>query len=50
MTEVKPGDLTEDERVAMIQLLQPAWDRIREPLRAPVVDLDLVRSRTRRRR
>jgi hypothetical protein len=35
MTEVKPRDLSAGELVAMISVLKPAWDRVREPMGAP---------------
>jgi hypothetical protein len=46
---VKPKDLTDDELVAMVEILRAASDRKRET-RPGVVDLDLVRSGKRTRR
>jgi hypothetical protein len=46
---VKPKDLTDDELVAMVEMLKAARDRKRET-RPGVVDLDLVRSVKRTRR
>jgi hypothetical protein len=42
---LKPKDLTDDELVAMVEILKAAQDRMQEPIRAGVVYLDLVRSR-----
>jgi len=48
--DVKPKDLTDDELVAMLEILKAAVDRKQESLRSQVVYLDVVRSGQRRRR
>jgi hypothetical protein len=49
MGEVKPGDMTACEIVALLTILRPAFERKRAAARQPAPVLELVRSGKRRR-
>jgi hypothetical protein len=49
MSEVRFSDMTTDELLAMLSILQRVLDRVHDAMIGPVVDLDSMRRRHRRR-